>query len=218
VVQPEISFKVKSKGQEVFGLSIEKSAFLSCHVKEGDAHSDRLRVKELSITNCKHDGCFISGAIIENSQIDNLTSSGRLGSWLRGCLFSSLIIKGRISGVEIRATPSENEHFNEKHKQESIIFYENVDLAIDISEASFGGFTIFEGIPFHLIKLNPESHFILKEDLASEVPTDISWLKLVKKSATLTPGGVVFSIQGNSDRQKLQFEQCLELKQKGLLA
>jgi hypothetical protein len=196
---------------------IERARFSGCHVRASADPSRRVMLKDGFLKRCTSDGCWIHGAIIANITVEDLAGGGRMGTWFRGCVFSNVVLKGRFASPLWQRSVSNDPDVNRLFDADAAKRYQSIDRALDIAEATFQGFTIFQGIPPALIRRNEPTQFVLHRECRDEVRAVSSTLLVVCKTVESEPDGVVFTFGGKSERDKRRAEECSELREKGLL-
>jgi hypothetical protein len=212
----EISGKLNSSASVKVG-TIERATLGNCHVSASGDPERRVHLYDGRLSDCKHDGCWVNGALIENVQAENLKSGGRLKTWLRGCVFSGVVLRGKISGVTWQRAVSDDEEVNSRYDLDAKKRYTTIDTALDVTGAFFDSLTVFAGVPPELIRRDPSRYFLLRTEHCREVLSTSSTLLVVAKLAESEPTGVVFTFGGSTDRDRRRGEECHELKRKGLL-
>lgn len=154
----------------------------------------RPTVRNVSLKNTKAYAGYLEGAIIEDIVLDT-TKAGKAPVFLRGNVYKHVKLVGQLAPIEIRGKVFPPIGFDRK-EQERIMsawdiankkYYQSVDWALDITEASFGSFSV-SGVPSHLIRRNPEDTAVVTRESAlraklNEIPfkrglfkVSIEWL------------------------------------------
>jgi hypothetical protein len=196
---------------------IEKAFFQNCHVAAGQDPLKRALLKDGVLRRCKSDGCWVHGAMVTNVHIEHLAGGGRMGTWFRGCIFSNVVLSGRLASSQWQRQVSNNLDLNIAFEADAAKRYESISMAIDITGATFSGFTIFEGIPPKLIRRDESRQFLLRPESVQAVRAISSTLAVVCRVAQSEPEGVVFTWDGASGREKQRAEEWRELRRQGLL-
>jgi hypothetical protein len=143
-----------------------KCRFVSCSISITRNPQNRTTVRNVQFIQCEEIGCAIDSAIIENVTIDGLKTHGELKTW--GAVFRHVSLQGNIGKVMISpiilpglAKPQEQAAFD----KENSIYYQEVDWALDISNARFLGCDI-RGVPVNLIRRDPETQVIITREKA----------------------------------------------------
>jgi hypothetical protein len=212
----EISGKLNGNSTLKVG-AIEHAMLGNCHVSPSDNPERRAHLFDGTLSGCKHDGCWVSGALIENVLVENLRSAGRLKTWLRGCVFSNVVLRGKISGVTWQRPVSDDKEVNHLYDLDLHERYTTIDTALDVTEANFDSLTVFAGIPPQLIRRDPNRCFLLRTEHCQEVLSTSSTLLVVAMAAKSEPHGVVFTFGDSTDKDQRRREECHALKRKGLL-
>lgn len=138
--------------------------FNQCHVRMPVRGWNRFA--DISLRDVSHWNCEISGAVLERVTLHNLKKIGSAPLFVSACLFKEVKLSGRISGLKINlhgATfPStRTDAWNTATRR----FYEEVDWAIDISDAKFsGGGVTFEALPGYLVRRNPQTQVLVRRE------------------------------------------------------
>uniref|UniRef100_A0A7C4KXJ6 Uncharacterized protein n=1 Tax=Bellilinea caldifistulae TaxID=360411 RepID=A0A7C4KXJ6_9CHLR len=123
---------------------------------------------------CEEIGCAIDTAIIEDTVIDGLKTSDLLQTW--GAVYKHVVLKGNIGRIMISpviATGWAKPHQQAAFDKANAEYYQQVDWALDISEARFYECEI-QRVPAPLIKRDAETQVIItREKALSDV-----WRKL----------------------------------------
>jgi len=129
-----------------------------------------LRNIELHDTNAFNG--YLEGAIIEDVLVD-CTKAGKGPIFLRGNAYRHVVLRGRIGHTEIRGKMFPSLYLSHERQREIIKqwdianaeYYQNVDWALDIREATFGSFSI-SGIPSRLVRRAPETTAVVTREAA----------------------------------------------------
>jgi hypothetical protein len=123
----------------------------------------RPTIRNVSLKNTTAYACGVEGAILEDIVVDS-TKAGKAPVFLRGNVYKHVVLKGRLGPIEIRGKVFPPSHWPIEDQQRLIAvwdkanaeYYTGVDWALDITNASFGSFSI-SGVPSRLIRRDPEN-------------------------------------------------------------
>lgn len=140
------------------------------------------------LRNCQFINCYATeaasqtGGILENVLIENLKIQGTLS--FSNVLFKNTVFKGKIGKLTMNSQMHssflifDNENYKhkitepeiKKYDEFRINYYNNIEIAIDISQAEFAYCQISPSIPAALIKRNPETQALIKfENISKNV-------------------------------------------------
>lgn len=145
-------------------IRLENCVFENCALSlTKDVHL-RSAVRNVSVKNCKANGCGIGPAIFENVEVDGLETNDLLIVW--AATFHHVKLAGKIGKIKINPwahfadrTEATQGPFNRSREA----FYRTIDWALDISEARFKGFDV-TGIPARLFRRDPESQAVVTRE------------------------------------------------------
>lgn len=167
----------KPRGRVVSDMEFEKCRFWNCGFIGDYGPADRPVVRRLSFRNCSEKASWIFGPIIEDVMVDGLRTTGLLITF--GAVFKHVILRGKIGQIKMNACfqvgpTGRHELERERAYQEANSqFYQQVDWALDISEAEFLECDI-DGIPSHLIRRDPDTQVVIKRENA----INVEWQRL----------------------------------------
>lgn len=125
--------------------------------------------RNIRFKNCQADGVgFIGPGIVEDSVIDGMKVTNHVQT--KGTVFKHVVIKGKVDKLMITQnvdifskSPWVQRAFDDANEK----YYESVDWAIDISEASFKDCDIRQ-LPTRLIRRDPETQMVITREKAME--------------------------------------------------
>lgn len=128
----------------------------------------RSRITNVLIENCKAIGCQLGPAMLSDVTVSNSTASDLTMFW--GTLFQRVRFVGRLSAFKINALVDAvpNAKNQAAYDRSRRVFYQDVEWAIDISQARFTSFDC-TGIPARLFRLDAETQGIVQR---KNVPGD----------------------------------------------
>ncbi|WP_162628849.1 hypothetical protein [Marinobacter bohaiensis] len=166
----ESSFSLyPAKGQKgIDGESLIDATIHNSSIPVPKGPGQRFKVSNIELRKCRHWACFVHGAEIRNSTFESITGGKGVPTYLWSCLYSRVTIKGKISGIHFnwRLDPG-NPCVDEAFLNDAKAFYEDIDWALDISEARFSTFQALLGVPSDKVIRNPELHYVLSRDSAT---------------------------------------------------
>lgn len=151
-------------------LDFIKCDFLGPGLATYGAPVHRSTARNIRITSCRSNGFVGIGAVFDEVTVNGLTTS-RMPAILDGCAFRHATLRGNLGRFLVnRNVCHDDDDRNEAFHAANAAFYESVDWALDITEAKASCIEIRGAIPTHLIRRNPEEHFIMTRKAAqSEV-------------------------------------------------
>ena len=165
--------------QEIFeNIEFDKCVFDNCRISQTNNPFYRSTVRHVKLTNCKTIHSDTGIAIIEDVTVENLTVAQILQIY--GSVYKHVTLKGKIGNIMLcDFLPSNicDEEEQEAVRCENREYYDDVDWALDISQAEFIDCDI-RGVPSDLIRRDPETQMILRREKAEL----INWGKLPLKS------------------------------------
>ena len=187
----------RNSGKMIQGYSFTKCSFQSCSLyfdkilKNNSVfrrHKNRTIVHDIKLAQCTQTSCVMYGVVVEDVMIDGLKTLNTFHTW--GTAFKHVVFRGKIG--EIMLTSNFFVILNPKRKRiedaftaVNTAYYENVDWALDISEASFYDCDI-RGIPARLIRRDP-----VTEDVVLAAPkSDPNFNNLLDGLKMLRDAGV----------------------------
>jgi hypothetical protein len=154
--------------------SISNTTFHNNSTGRPKAPDRRLTVRDVAIYRCEHFACLAYGAVFEDITITDLRGGGKAPSFLWGCVYSHVRLRGWIAGLMWRWRIDPNdEAASRRFLAANTAMYAATDWALDISEAKFSFCESLLGVPAHLVRRNDRIHFVMNREGASrllEVP------------------------------------------------
>jgi len=132
---------------------------------------DRPVIRRMTLVRCRIKASELPPVIAEDCVID--TVSFHRGTWgpqlLKGWAFRHVSVRGNITG-SVALTPgpatlgfrASSDATGDPYVVANRRFYEDVDWALDISEARFTSIEMGSGIPSALIRRDPETQVVLR--------------------------------------------------------
>lgn len=129
-------------------------------------------VRNVKLLRCEEEGSSIGTAIIEDTVVDGLLTSGLFQTF--GAVFKHVILKGKIGRIMISRYLPDVTGTQEQQLAEQRFFdganekyYSIVDWALDISQAEFVECDI-RNIPSRLIRRDPDTQVVITRKKALE--------------------------------------------------
>jgi uncharacterized protein YjbI with pentapeptide repeats len=164
--------------RQIANKKYESCFFDNCHNYLPKNPNNRLHLSNIDLTDCSNRGCSIYGAEIENVNVHNLRSYQKHLLFLWACVFNQVTLTGKIGSLKINwgIEPTPITEAQAKWEEANIRFYEDVDWALDISNARFSFGISLEAIPGYLIRRDPETQVLVTRESASSVDLDkLDW-------------------------------------------
>jgi len=214
--------RVRAGEEDVRDVSFTQTLFSGCSVQPLPAPSERFTFRRISLTKCKHGACYLHGAALHDVQVTDLTGGGGLPTFLWGCVFSNVVLKGPVSGLMFRSeVRADNPSMNELYLEDAVRFYEGVQLALDVSEARFGAVEALYGVPPELVRRNPDSQFVMLREhipLVKKIAGHPSlWSVIARPLETSTASGVVVVLGHKDKKFKETLQEAMNLRAEGAL-
>lgn len=161
-------FEDADSGYLFSDLIFTKCHFVGCRFSSTQEIRLRSTAKNIQFNNCEITGGSIGAGIVEDIIIDGLKAHNHLQTF--GTVFKHVAIKGEINKLMLTPYVDVFGHFPDVQKSFDVAnrkYYENVDWALDISEAHFIDCDI-RGIPARLIKRDEQTQVVIKREKALE--------------------------------------------------
>jgi hypothetical protein len=203
--------------------SFSSISFHNNHVPRPSHPSRRVKVHDVAVFRCEHWACSAQGTIFEDVTVTDIRGGGRAMSFLWGCVFSRVILRGWISGILFRRNiDPEDQAANHAFAAANAEMYQTITWALDIREAQFSFFQDLLGIPPKLILRNPDVHFVLTRESATRlVGTGERFGVWAITAQDLLASGLdetVVVVGGTGAKLKTALEEVRELRSEGFLA
>jgi hypothetical protein len=135
---------------------------------------ERPTLRRLHIERCHFTACDLGPLVVEDSVLDTIWI--HRGKWgpqqVGGCVFKHVIIRGRITG-SVRLMPYPALHFSRPEYREAreqfieanAAYYQDVDWALDISQAEFTSFeNEWADVPSRAYRRDPDTQVIITRE------------------------------------------------------
>jgi hypothetical protein len=149
--------------------------------------------RDLKLTDCTIDNCHVAGTEYTTFERVSLTRtkarvnrldkvicrdvtieelrSGREPTFLTNCLFDRVMLRGFIGDLMMNLRP---EYLSAEEKKLAAAFYDGVEWALDLREATFGSLQLYP-IPGELVRIDPKRHCLVDK---AKLRADPSWQDL----------------------------------------
>jgi hypothetical protein len=184
--------------------------------------SKRLTIRDVGVYRCRHFACSAYGVLFEDVTVTDIRGGGRATSFLHGCVYSRVVLRGWIGGVLFRwfVDPNDNA-LSEAFLAANLQAYSSMDWALDISEASFSIYQDLLGVPATLVRRDPKRHFLLKRDAAMELAHDkeapLVWQLVAKDLVERNLPDTIVVTGGSGKQLRAQQDEARTLQDRGLL-
>jgi hypothetical protein len=184
---------------------------------------ERLTIRDVAVSRCAHWACSANGAVLDDITITDLRGGGRAPSFLWGCVYSRVRLRGWISGLMWRWQLDPNDDAKSRRfLQANLAMYESVEWALDITEARFSFYESLMGIPARLVRRDSTAQFVMTQESARQLANDagsssvwhITAAKLVESGLNDT----VIVLGGTGKSLRSRQDQAKALLDRGLLA
>lgn len=156
------------------GLAVYSDLHLKrCRLIDSGLYSQTGPEARGTMRNCVLEDCEVhpsvgaTGAIFDECRAENIKIVGDL-IFFRACAFRHVTLRGRIGDFKmsgIAEFDDETATLNRAFERANSAFYEDVDWALDISEAEFGS-SEFWGVPARLIRRDPKCQVVVTREKA----------------------------------------------------
>jgi uncharacterized protein YjbI with pentapeptide repeats len=151
-------------------LELVRCEFTGSNLSQFDDPELGLVVRDVTATRCLVRRSSMNGARLENVLVDGLTTTGTV--MLQGCVFRRVTLRGRVGSLMVMPPNFGLEQAMQKALADGIVrFYQDVDWALDISEAEFTEANLYY-VPGDLVKRDPETQYLLRRDSFTGIPLD----------------------------------------------
>lgn len=140
---------------DISGGAFDSCFFDNCRLDSFPAAKNRIR--GTVFRNCRQRSSSVAGAVIEDVLVDGLKNMSDMPLFLEDSVFRHVTLRGRISqfkinpSAEVAGGPASEALAIAGHRA----FYEDVDWALDITEAEFTFGPDLQFVPGSLIRFDP---------------------------------------------------------------
>jgi len=169
---------------EISKVDLHSPFFDNCGLGTEKSDNRRICVSQVRIKKAKQRACFLRGIDFQDVSIDGLGQVGRIPLFVKGCLFEHTVLAGRMTMIKFNwypdpaaAASAVNSDFNRR----ALEFYNNIDWAIDISQAKFTASMSLEIIPGHLVRRDEATQALIRRTKI----TSVDWESLPWNGSSL---------------------------------
>ena len=171
-------------GRHMAGRVLRDLVFRKCVFEGGgivcDDPNHRVIIRNVELDRCEAYGGGLHGVILEDICVKG-PSHLRMPD-VMACALKHVKVTGRIDSLWFhdlwKLDP--DDPINAEFKQANARYYEQVDWALDISEAEFSGECDIRGVPWQLIRRDPETQAIVTPERAQAMSFELSRIDLSK--------------------------------------
>ncbi|GLW64880.1 hypothetical protein Arub01_31240 [Actinomadura rubrobrunea] len=185
------------------GIDLDRVKFVSCVLGQDDDPEFGFVVRDVTAKRCRTNACTVHGVRFEDVTVDGLACDHLS---LGGCLFKHVTLKGKIGPILTTPVNTLSEETTAAMNAAMVAYYQDVDWALDISEAEFSdaGFSM---VPGELVRRDPETQFLLRREVV--VPAMDSLPRVVRIEASRFEDTPFDSIVAVAPRRSKHFERYL---------
>ena len=164
-------FEDRDSGAVFSEVEFRHCNFVNCSISKTHSPSLRSTIRNVHILNCTANGSSLGTAVIEYSRIESLYTNKLFQTF--GTAFNQVVLRGRFDRLMIAddylppvLLPEDRRRSEiSLFRDANLEFYQNVQWALDISEAEFKELSI-RGIPASLIRRDPETQVVVTRERA----------------------------------------------------
>ena len=202
-------------------LSLAHMSINNCDVPLAANPKQRATLRDISIFECEHYACSVHGARLQDIVVTDVRGSSKAPSFLRGCVFSHVTLRGGMGGVWFSPiADSFHPHLTQPYLAANAAEYRNIDWALDITEARFGHFFSLAGIPASLVRRNPARHWVMTREAAQVLVKEAAqtiWTSCAQQLIELGLADTVLVVAGSTKSVRGDLEEAAQLRDRGLL-
>lgn len=147
-------------------LEFVNCRFFGAGLSAYNAPIHRSSASRIKIIDCVVNSFFGTGALFDEIVVSGLRTT-RMPAILNACAFRHVELSGKCGRFLFNKNVCHNnDERNAKFIEANEAFYSKVDWALDISKLKASAFELRGTIPTHLIRRNPEQHFIMTRAVA----------------------------------------------------
>ncbi|MEL6449425.1 MAG: hypothetical protein AAFQ62_15940 [Pseudomonadota bacterium] len=183
---------------------------------------DRVTVRDVSVFQCRHYACLAHGAIFEDVTVTDIKCVGNAPSFLWGCSYSRVSLRGYIGGLMFRwQCDLQDMRLSTEVAAAQSNEYAGVEWALDLTEADFSSFEALLGVPARLVKRKSGEHFVLTRAAAESIISGSEGYSVWRISAEdllESPfDDTVLVVGGTGSAKRRDLDEARALQDKGLL-
>jgi hypothetical protein len=204
-------------------LSIAHMSINNCDIPFERRPQRRARLSNISIFQCEHYANSAHGAFLHEVTLTDLRGSSKAPSYLRGCVYSRVTLRGRMGGLWFwhRVNCHDDDpQLEAAYRAANDAEYRTIDWALDITEAKFGHYFWLAGVPTSLIRRRPEVHFVLTREAALVLAQDADqtiWSGTAQHLVELGFPEALIVVGGSAKVLRADLGAAQRLRDRGLL-
>ncbi|RJQ82057.1 hypothetical protein D5S17_03815 [Pseudonocardiaceae bacterium YIM PH 21723] len=167
-VKAEIEYgKIIENSKVIADLDFDRCTFEGGVIMQAEPSPDYgVVVRNVSLTKCKGNSIQLFGVRFEDVTVDTFRHPRMID--LQSCVLKHVVLRGNVGSVRI--SQMSDEDARAVLAPAAAKLYEDVDWALDITEAEFSDAEFWD-LPGHLVKRNPETQFLLSRAAAASADT-----------------------------------------------
>lgn len=203
-------------------VSLSNTSINNCHIPAPSRPARRTVVRRVKLYRIQHYSCYAHGALFEDVIVTDLRGGRRAPSFFFGCAFKNVVLRGWIGGFMVRSEVGvfHPPRIIRRYRKANLALYRSMDWALDITEAQFSSLDSFESVPAHLVRRNPDMHFVITRSSADAIlaTNNTSIWSIVAKQLIRTgmPDMVVVA-GGTGGKLRAYLDEAKALRDKRLL-
>ncbi len=160
--------KIIESSETIADLAFEQCRFAGGAIMQAeDDPAYGLAVGNVSLRKCKAGNVLLYGIRFDDVTVDTLSHGKTIE--LEACVCKHVVLRGSLGAV--RFSPAIEEDSRKVLAPAAARLYEDIDWALDITEAKFSDVEIWD-VPGHLVKRDPETQFLIRRDVAAAAEID----------------------------------------------
>lgn len=185
------------------GIDLDRVTFVSCVLGQNDDPEYGFVVRDVNARRCRTKACTVHGVRFEDVTVDGLACDHLS---LGGCLFKHVTLKGKIGSILTTPVKTLSEETTAAMKAAMVAYYQDVDWALDISEAEFSD-AGFYMVPGELVRRDPETQFLVRREVVVPVMDSVPFgLRVAASRFESTPFDSIVVV---APRRSKHFERDL---------
>ena len=206
----------------VGGCKITGTSFHNNWTRVPRSPDRRLTIRDVAILRCEHFACRAYGVSFEDVSVTDIRGGGRARSFLWGCRYSRVQIRGWFGGVLFRwQVDPDDSKLSRTFLRANLDSYAQTDWALDVAEAQFSIHQDLLGIPSRLVRRDPRRHFVMTAEgaraLLQESQAISIWSLTAKDLIECGLDDVVIVTGGSGKKLRSDLDAAQDLKDRGLL-
>ncbi len=160
--------KIIESAATIADLDFERCSFVGGVIMQAaDDPAYELVVRNVALRNCKAGNVELYGVRFEDVTVDTLSHPKPLE--IEACVCTHVVLRGKVGAVRFAAAIEDDARAVLAPAAAKL--YEDVDWALDITEAEFSDAEIWD-VPGHLVRRDPETQFLVHRAAAAAAEID----------------------------------------------